>query len=73
MVKFHGGKEDPPPKRKTPAQDSTLVEMEELQDFKIMELGSKSNGHKFLHQPQGSRATKEDQKNAKLKKCIFCV
>jgi hypothetical protein len=38
-----------PPKRKTLAQDLTSIEMEELQDFKIVELGSESSGHKFLH------------------------
>jgi len=38
----------------------TLGEVEELQDFEVVELGSKSSDHKLLHWPQGSRATKED-------------
>jgi hypothetical protein len=43
-----------------PHQDLTLGEVEELQDFEVVELGSKSSDHKLLHWPQGSRATKED-------------
>jgi hypothetical protein len=35
--------------------------MENLQDSKVMQLGSKSSDHKLLHWPQGSRATKDDQ------------
>ncbi len=45
--------------------------MEELQDFEGMELGSESNDRKFLCWPQGSNATKEDPKNAKLKKRVL--
>jgi hypothetical protein len=47
--------------------------MEELQDFEVVELGSKNNDCKILCWPQGSRATKEDQKNAKLKKRVLCA
>ncbi len=36
-----------------------------------MELHNESNDNKLLHQPQGSRATKEDQKNTKLKACAL--
>jgi hypothetical protein len=35
--------------------------MEKLQDFKVVQLGSKSSDHKILNWPQGSRATKDDQ------------
>ncbi len=63
----------PQPKRKTPNQDLTSIEMEELQDYEIMELSSKSSDYKLLHRPQGSRASKEDQKNAKLKECVLHV
>jgi hypothetical protein len=45
-------KKTPPPKRKTPAQDSTSIEMEELQYFEIVELSNESSGHKFLHRPK---------------------
>jgi hypothetical protein len=47
--------------------------MEELQDYEIMELSSKSSDYKLLHWPQGSRVAKEDQKNAKLKECVLHV
>jgi len=73
MVRFHGGKEDPLPPRKTPNHDSTSIEMEELHDYEIMELSSKSSDYKLLHWPQGSRVAKEDQKNAKLKECALHV
>jgi hypothetical protein len=41
--------------------------------FKTLELISKSSDCKLLHWPQSSRATKEDQKNAKLKECVLHV
>jgi hypothetical protein len=71
------GKEDPPPppspspKCKTHSQDSTLVEVEKLQDFEVMELSNKSSDSKLLHSPQGSRATKDNQTNAKFKECVL--
>jgi hypothetical protein len=37
----------PPPKCKTPDQDLTSGEMEELQDFEVMELGSENSDHKL--------------------------
>jgi hypothetical protein len=55
-----------------PHQYLTLGEVEELKDFEVVELGSESRDRKLLHWPQGSRATKEDQKNAELKD-RFCV
>jgi hypothetical protein len=41
--------------------------------FKTLELSSKSSDCKLLHWPQGSRATKEDQENAKFKECVLHV
>jgi hypothetical protein len=61
----------PPPKHKTHNQDSTSIEVEELQDFEVVELGSKNSDCKLLHWPQGSRATKENQRNAKFKECVL--
>jgi len=61
----------PPPKRKIPSQDSITIEMELFQEFKIMELHNESSDHKLLHQPQGSKATKVDQKNTKFKTCAL--
>jgi hypothetical protein len=36
-----------------------------------VELHNESSDHKLLCQPQGSRATKEDQKNTKFKPCAL--
>jgi hypothetical protein len=49
----------------------TSGEVEKLQDFEVMELGNESSDHKLLHWPQGSRGTKEDQKNEKFKKHVL--
>jgi hypothetical protein len=38
-----------------------------------VELHNESGDHRILHQPQGLRATKEDQKNTKLKMCALHV
>jgi hypothetical protein len=59
--------------RKTPDQDLTSVEMEKLEDSKVVELCNKSGDHKLLCWPQSSRASKEDQKNAKFKECALRV
>ncbi len=61
----------PSPKCKTHSQDSTLVEVEKLQDFEVMELSNKRSDSKLLHSPQGSRATKDNQTNAKFKECVL--
>jgi hypothetical protein len=36
-----------------------------------VEPNNNGNDHKFLHQLQGARAIKDDQKSTKLKKCVL--
>jgi hypothetical protein len=72
MVRFQ--RRPPPLKCKTLGQDSTKVEIEKLQDYKVVQLGSKSSDCKLLCWPQGSRATKDDQikRMQSFKKCFAC-
>jgi hypothetical protein len=46
---MEANKTPPPRKCKTLDQDLTLGEVEELQDFEVVELGSESNDLKLLH------------------------
>jgi hypothetical protein len=48
-----------------------LVGGRENFDSKVVEPNNKGNDHEFLHQLQGARAIKEDQKSTKLKKCVL--
>jgi hypothetical protein len=51
----------------------TSIEMEELHDYEVVELCSGNGYHKLWWKPQGSKALKEDQKNAKFKECVLCA
>jgi hypothetical protein len=66
-------KKTPPPKRNTPTQNSTSIEVEELQDFKVVELGSKSMVTNFYigHKVQGQQRRIKKMQSSKNVLCMF--
>jgi hypothetical protein len=66
-------KKTPPLKRKTLAQNLTSIDMEELQDFEVVELDSKSMVTNFYigHMVQGQQRRIKKMQSSKNVLCVF--